>query len=326
MYQLTFNYYMKVLITGSAGFLGGLITDSLLEKSISVVGLDRMPGKERESEFFRFYDCSVVEKERLETIFRRENPTHVLHFACSCNKIRDKKKEYEIDIGGSENVLEVCTRTLSVRQLIFSSSAAAYGGHRDNKEWLSESDPLRPGKYRYGLNKKTVEEIYFREPPRPGLHIASLRFPTILGPEYCKPRSVVSILVRFPYLPAFCLTNRLQFLHSDDLTGLLGLILESGEIDGIYNFAPNNYAVVNEIVPDKKILYVPLFLIKSILWVTWHLRLANLQPEGVRDAAYPMLINPGKLLAKYPYKFRYTSSEAFKETRHNNQLPAEGWF
>lgn len=317
---------MKVLITGSSGYLGSLMTEYLLNKNISVVGLDVKLRKDYKSDHFRFYDCSVVERDRLEGIFARENPTHVLHFACTCNKIRDRKMEYMIDVGGAVNILDQCTQTLSVSQLILSSSAAAYGGHRDNKEWLSESDPLRPGKYRYGLNQKTVEEIFFSKPPRPGLHISSMRFPTILGPDYSKPRSVVSILMRCPYLPYFSMKNRLQFLHSEDLTSLMGLILSTGEIDGVYNFAPDNYSLVSDIVPDKKIIYAPLYLIKSILWVSWHLRLANLQPEGIRDAAYPILLDPQKLLSKYHYVFRYTSNEAFKETRRNNNLPEDIWF
>lgn len=315
---------MKVLITGSSGYLGSLMTEYLINENISVVGLDIKPGKDYNSDFFRFYDCPIEEKERMFTIFNREKPSHVLHFACSFNKIRDRNKETAIDIGGSKNVLNASIATPSVRQLIFSSSAAAYGGHHDNKEWLSETDPLRPGKYRYGLNKQIIEGIYCRETGKHHLHIASLRIPTVIGPTYSKTKSIVSILMKFPFLPLFCYENRLQFLHSEDMKHLMGMILNDGEIDGIYNLAPDSYAYVRELVPDKKYIYAPLFLVKSVLWVLWHLRLLNLQPAGVGDAAYPVVMSPAKLLSRYKYSFMFSSGEAFGETLLNNSLPSKG--
>jgi len=114
---------MKVLITGSSGSLGSMIVSSLVSERVAVIGLDvKESADNRPGDFFGFYNCSITDRDQLEVIFSKEQPTHVIHLACTFNKVRDRQKEHFIDIGGSTNIIEVCDKTLSVRQLIFSSS------------------------------------------------------------------------------------------------------------------------------------------------------------------------------------------------------------
>lgn len=313
---------MKILITGSSGSFGRMLTSWCISKKIAVIGIDINYGPESiASEYFRFYHCSITDKNCLKYIFQEEQPTNVIHFACTFNKVRDKGRELEIDIGGAENVLEVANNTSSVKQIIYSSSAAAYGGYRDNKLWLKETDPLRPGGYRYGKIKKLIEVAFSVTAVRTDLKIVLLRICTVVGPSYDKPRSVVSILIKFPFLPRFCKENKIQFLHSEDMLSLMDHILADNEISGIFNFAPDDYAIVKELVPDKKFVRIPLLLIRGILFVLWNLRLVNLQPASVTNSIYPIVMDPSKIIARYFYKFKYTSSEAFLDTRRNNMLP-----
>jgi len=313
---------MKVLITGSSGALGRILTNYLISNSIAVAGIDIQESTEHyPDEYFRFHYCSVTDKERLKSIFNEEQPTNVVHFACSFNKIRDKAREHEVDIGGAENVLEATDNTLSVKQLIFSSSAAAYGGNSDNKIWLKESDPLRPGKYRYGLNKKIIEKSYHHASVRDNLQIISLRICTVVGPTFSKPRSVVSLIIKFPFLPGCCADNKIQFLHSDDMVSLFELILDDKVINGVFNLAPDSYAVVRELVPGKKFRSVPLSLITGFMWVLWNLKILNLQPAAVSNAVYPIIIDPSKIVSRYGYKFKFSAQKAFTDTIHNNQIP-----
>jgi nucleoside-diphosphate-sugar epimerase len=61
---------MKVLIIGSSGSLGTLLTHYLVKRNIDVVGLDiRESGERFPEKNFRFYRCSITEKERLDSIF-----------------------------------------------------------------------------------------------------------------------------------------------------------------------------------------------------------------------------------------------------------------
>ena len=317
---------MKVLITGSSGFFGKLMTNHLISKSIPVVGVDICESEIKSRDGFRFYCCSITDKEKLTAIFTEEKPTHVIHFASSFNKIRNKKKEYEIDVTGSENVIRTSDQTPSVRQLIYSSSVAAYGANKRSDTPLDENDPLRPGKYRYGINKKRVETMMFTYPLRQDLKVISLRICTVVGPMFTKRGSIVSLLIKFPVIPACCRFNKIQLIHSDDFSNIFNNILEDTEISGIYNFASDTSAIVNDILPQKKYIGIPVILIKSILWILWNLRLLNLQPAGINFAINPVVMRTSKIVSRYNYRFRYTSEEAFMDTLQRNRLVAGSWY
>ncbi len=318
---------MKVLITGSSGLLGRMLIGHLLATEAEIVGIDISENSEfMNRERFIFYKCSITDREKLRSVFQEEQPTNVIHFACSFNKVRNKIREYEIDINGSDNIVEICNDTPSVRQLIFSSSSAAYGGKKDNPLWMKESEPLLPDNYRYGMNKKIVEDRYTNISVRNDLKIVILRLCLITGPVFDKPKSAVSILIKMPFLPRFTKEMKLQFIHSEDMSALMVLIMKDQEISGVFNLVPDSYAVVSDIVPEKRFIRIPFFLIKGFMWICWHLKITNIQPASVINSFYPTIVDSSRIISRYGYKFKYNSNEAFLDTKMNNRLPADMWF
>jgi UDP-glucose 4-epimerase len=318
---------MSILITGSSGYFGRLVAGDLISAGRRVAGIDIKadPGM-TEGEPFRFYSCSVTDRESLGRIFQEVRPTVVMHFACSFNKVRSRRKEYEIDVAGSRNVMELCNETLSVRKLIYSSSAAIYGASRNNGTWLGETAEVNPGKYRYGINKKLIEHDLFTFRKRDDLRVISLRICTVVGPDYCKPRSVVSILLCLPFLPGSFRDKRVQFLHEADFVSLIRKVADDPDIEGIYNLAADSYSVVGEMLPGKRYVDFPVHALKPILWVLWNLRILNLQPCSLVYSLYPILVDPSKIRSRYIYSYSYTSSEALADTMKNNKLPAGTMF
>ena len=318
---------MKVLITGSSGLLARMLIKHLITIDVDIVGIDIKGSSEFLNEKgFRFYNCSITDTEKLKSIFSEEQPTNIVHFACSFNKVRNKSHEFVIDIKGSDNIMEACNSTPSVRQLIFSSSSAAYGGKKDNPLWMKESEPLLPENYRYGMNKKIVEDRYTNNSLRSDLKLVILRLCLVTGPIFDKPKSAVSILIKFPFMPRFTKETKLQFLHSEDMVALMELIMKDKEISGIYNLVPDSYTVVKDIVPDKRFIRIPLFMIKAFLWICWHLKIMNIQPASVINSFYPTIVDSSKIISRYGYKFRYSSKEAFEDTVAHNRIPANVWF
>ena len=306
---------MKVLITGAAGNLGKIITQHLISNNIPVVGIDKFEHLDVSFDPpFKYYKCSITEKHKLEDIFKKEQPTNVIHLACTFNRVRNRKNEMEIDVGGSKNVLNISNKTPSVKQIIYSSSAAAYGGHKDNALWLNEDHELRPGKYRYGIIKKKVEEIYFGSETREDLNIISLRICSVVGPSFNKKRCAISILINSKYILEQWKQNKIQFLHEEDMNRLISKILKDEKIHGKFNLAPDSFSQVNELVPNKKYINVPISMIIALLWVLWYLRVLNLRPASLQQSIYPIVLNPSKLISRYMYKFKYSSEEAFFDT------------
>lgn len=314
---------MSILITGSSGYFGRLVAGDLISAGRRVAGIDiKENAGMTEGEQVHFYSCSVTDRESLSRIFQEVNPTVVIHFACSFNKVRSRVKEYEIDVVGSRNVMELCNENLSVRKLIYSSSAAIYGASRGNGIWLSETAVVNPGKYRYGINKKLIEHDLFTFVKRDDLHVISLRICTVVGPEYCKSRSVVSILLCLPFLPCSFRHKRVQFLHEADFVKLMRYVTDDPQINGVYNLAADSYSVVGEILPGKRYVDFPVQALKPILWVLWNLRILNLQPCSLGYSIYPVLNDPSRIRSRYNYSYSYSSSEALADTMKNNKLPA----
>lgn len=314
---------MKVLITGSSGLLGNLMIKSLIAENIKVIGLDIVePSEEYTREYFRFYKCCVTERERIDTIFASENPTHVIHFASTLGKIRNRSKEYKIDILGSENILDTSDKTNSVEQLVFSSSALAYGGNKHNPERMDETCLLNPGKYRYGENKKRVEKIFTTKPVRKDLNLTLIRICNVVGPSFNKPGSIVSLLLKWSWLPEFCRETRIQFLHEEDFVSVLHLVINDKRINGVFNLAPDKYVTVKDLVPGTRYFRVPVILTKLLLSILWGLRLINFQPAGINCAIYPLILDSSKICRRFSFKFSYTSKEAFESTREINKIPS----
>ena len=312
---------MKVLITGAAGNLGKVITQHLISRNITVIGIDTYDHLDYSSDKFKYYKCSITEEQKMNNIFKKEQPSNVIHLAATFNRVRNRKMEMDIDVGGSENVLKISNSTASVKQIIYSSSAAAYGGHKDNSLWLNEDQELRPGKYRYGIIKKIVESIYFGANTRKDLNIVSLRICSVVGPSFNKKRCAVSILINSKYLLEQWKENKIQFLHEDDLNNLISKILKDENIHGKFNLAPDSYTQVNQLVPNKTFVKVPLSIILTLLWMFWYLRVLNLRPASLQQSIYPIVMSPLKLISRYMYTFKYTSEEAFFDTIKHDSVP-----
>jgi nucleoside-diphosphate-sugar epimerase len=318
---------MKVLITGSSGSLGSTIAASLVARKIPVIGIDIKESPENGTDgFLTFYKCSITDFDGLKDVFSKEEPSHVIHLACTFNKVRNRLKEQEIDIGGSKNVIEISNKTKSVRQLIYSSSAAAYGGNRDNPGWIKESHPLRPGKYRYGINKRLIEALYTETPVRDDLHIVLARICTVIGPSYNKPASVVSILLKLPWLPEFVRENKVQFLHTEDFVSLINLMISDDQIKGVFNIAPDSYSEVKDLIPGKKFIKIPVSAMIGALSLLWHLKILNLEPAAINASIYPILLDPGKIISRYNYRFKFSAAEAFEDVKMHNMIPSGAKF
>jgi len=313
---------MKVLITGSSGSFGSIISRSLVSNGITVAGIDiNEPIEHLSDQYFRFYKCSITDKESLKSIFTEEKPTHVIHLACTFNKVRNQRREHDIDIGGSRNIIEIADQTPSVKQLIFSSSATAYGGNRDNPLWIKEEYPLNPGAYRYGSNKMLIEGIYSETPVRKDLNVVLVRICIVVGPGFIKRGSTVAILKRWKILPGFFMENKVQFLHTDDFISLINLIINDEQIEGIFNVAPDTYSVVRDIVNNRMYIRVPVWLVKGLAFILWNLRIRNFDPAAISVTIYPVVLDPGKIISRFNYKFRFNSSEAYADADIDVDLP-----
>lgn len=306
---------MKLLITGSSGNIGYFLVKYFISKKIPVIGVDIVENPLlRPSGYFKFIKASVTDREALIDLFGREKPTHVIHLAYLMRSIHDEKREYEVDVSGSENAVIAADKTGTVRQFVEFASTSAYGGRPDNELWMKETRELEPGGYRYGINKKKTEEFINGYKARKNLKFVIVRMCTAIGPDEYKKGGLVDLMVRSPFLPKFDgKYTALQLIHEHDLTVLMDRIVSDKSIQGTFNLVPDDYCSIKDVVPGKLFLSLPLGLVKFFTGILWAIGLSGFMPAAIDLSAYGIVADPSKLQKRYRYKFKYTTLSGFKD-------------
>jgi len=125
---------MKILLTGGAGYVGSACLRWLLSHGHDPIAYDNLA----EGNVAAVPDApnrlivgDVTETDRLAEVLRQHGVEAVMHFAALASvpdSIADPEAYYRINVGGTKSVLDAM-RTVGVRRILFSSTAATYGFH-----------------------------------------------------------------------------------------------------------------------------------------------------------------------------------------------------
>ena len=167
---------MKVLVTGSSGFVGTHIRKRLIEDGYSVLGLDVAKPKEQIED--RFFHMKLTDN-RMENIFKENSIDAVLHMGAQAYVAPGEANPVQnaIDnVAGTVNVLENA-RKKGVA-VVFTSSGAIYGNVQ--RIPVHEEVVCRPESH-YGISKLCAEEYakfyYYKR----DLPVTITRFSSVYG-------------------------------------------------------------------------------------------------------------------------------------------------
>ncbi len=158
---------MSILVTGGAGYIGSHTCVLLLEAGYDVVVLDNLSNSSPKSldrvekitgKKTKFYECDILDKEGMRTIFKENKIDAVIHFAglkAVGESVAFPLKYYENNISGTVCLLEVM-QEFGVKKIVFSSSATVYG--MTDKMPLTEDLPTSANSP-YGQTKLMIEQI-----------------------------------------------------------------------------------------------------------------------------------------------------------------------
>jgi len=173
---------VKVLVTGGAGYVGGVSVDAILAAGHDVVVLDDLTTGH----------AAVVPREATlvagtyadENAVRALLETHgidaILHCAARSlvgESVRDPARYYRDNVAGGVALLEAA-RAAGVTRLVFSSTAAVYGV--PDRTPIEEDDPLRPINT-YGETKRTFEAALHWYGEAYGFRSVVLRYFNVAG-------------------------------------------------------------------------------------------------------------------------------------------------
>lgn len=198
---------MKVLLTGSAGFIGFHTAKHLLERGDTVIGFDNFNEyydpelKDARNKILESYDNfqlvrgDLKNMDDLHKAFKlltdnqqptTDNQTRVCHLAAQAgvrHSIDNPDEFVQDNIQGTNNILELC-KQYEVGGLTYASSSSVYG---DSDAGLFQEDQKTDGPLSlYGMTKKCNELQAFTYYHLHGVKSTGLRFFTVYGP-YGRP-------------------------------------------------------------------------------------------------------------------------------------------
>jgi len=185
---------MKILVTGSAGFIGSALTLRLLARGNTVVGIDNhndyYDPAIKEARIERFIDdpnythirADLTDHQIIEEIFTNYKPERVINLAAQAGvrySIENPLAYINSNIVGFAHILEGC-RHNNIEHLVYASTSSVYGANTSMPFSVHQNvdHPLSV----YSASKKSNELMAHAYSHLYGLPTTGLRFFTVYGP------------------------------------------------------------------------------------------------------------------------------------------------
>lgn len=185
---------MKILVTGSAGFIGFHLSNYLLARGDEVVGLDNLNdyydvslkqdrlAQLKDQPGFSFYKLDLANRPGIADLFAQHDFDVVVNLAAQAGvrySLKNPHAYVDSNLVGFVNILEGC-RHSKVKHLVFASSSSVYGAN--TKIPFSVHDNVDHPVSLYAASKKANELMAHTYSHLYGLPTTGLRFFSVYGP------------------------------------------------------------------------------------------------------------------------------------------------
>lgn len=297
----------RILITGAGGYVGRIVGERLA-KDFTVVGTDL---RARSDLGFEILEMDVRDA-TMRDLMADLGITHVIHLAAVLESGKNRKRDYDIDVGGTNNVVKCCVDA-GVRHLTVASSGAAYGYHEDNPQWIREEHPLRASEdFAYAYHKRVVEDVlasYRQRAPQLGQLV--LRICTVLGAT--THNQITALFTKRRILAVRGSDSRFVFIWDEDVARAVEHGVR-GDRTGVFNLAGDGAMTIHEIAAalGKPTLMLPAFVIRQALEIGQFFHLSRYGPEQLDFLRYRPVLDNRRLKDVFGYVPLKTSAEAFQ--------------
>jgi UDP-glucuronate 4-epimerase len=185
---------MKILITGSAGFIGSALSLRILQRGDQVIGIDNHndyydPALKRarlarhiDHSNYTHYHVDIEDNKEVSAIFKKHSPQRVVNLAAQAGvrySLENPMAYLKTNLIGFGNILEECHRS-NVEHLVYASSSSVYGGN--TKMPFSIHDNVNHPVSVYAATKKAGELLAHAYSHLYRIPTTGLRFFTVYGP------------------------------------------------------------------------------------------------------------------------------------------------
>ena len=185
---------MKILVTGTGGFIGSFVAASLLDRGDEVVGIDNLNDyydvslkRDRLAKLearagFTNIEAGLEDRDAVTRLFTEHRPQRVVHLAAQAGvrySLKNPHAYADSNLLGMLNILEGC-RNYDVEHLVYASSSSVYGAN--TKMPFSVHDNVDHPVSLYAATKKANELMAHSYSHLYSLPTTGLRFFTVYGP------------------------------------------------------------------------------------------------------------------------------------------------
>ena len=185
---------MKILITGTAGFIGFHLSKKLLKDKNTVFGFDNLNNyydvdikKDRIKDLkkyknFNFAKIDLSQKDKINKIIKDNNIKFIIHLAAQAGvrySIENPSSYFKSNLEGFFNILEI-SKENKIKHLIFASTSSVYGNN--SKFPLTENMNTDKPLSFYAATKKSNEIMAYSYSNIYRIPTTALRFFTVYGP------------------------------------------------------------------------------------------------------------------------------------------------
>jgi dihydroflavonol-4-reductase len=236
----------RVGVTGASGFIGSAVTRALLDRGASVVALVE-PGAD-------LANLADLEVERVEADIRRADALGdavrgcraVFHVAALYRFwARDRRQFYEVNVGGTRNVIDA-VRAAGVERMVYTSTVGTLGLDAAHRGGTADENDYPDVRHLFGSYKRSkyVAEHEVLRAAAQGLAV-SIVLPTFpVGPRDRVPTPTGRLVLDYlnGRVPGYVETT-LNVAHVDDVAVGHVLALERGENGRSYILGGENYSL-----------------------------------------------------------------------------------
>lgn len=303
------------LITGGAGFFGGVLIQRLLDDGVRVVSIDLQPDDRRHPDF-RAIQGDIRNPELMEKIFRETSFDVIYHCAAIlAHAVKDENFLWTSNVLGTRVVAESARRH-KVPRLIFISSNCLWG--QGYSYALTEEEPPAPVEL-YGRSKWEGEKILneFED----DMDVVTFRTPTIMDSGRL---GLLSILFEFINEGRRVWTvgggaNRYQFIYAQDLADACIRAAGHGR-SALFNIGSDNVKTMAEVyqyVIDKagtgaRVAALPKGPTLFAMQLAHHLKISPLGPYHYKMIAESFLFDTRKIKSGLGWQPTLTNEEMLR--------------
>ncbi len=301
-----------VLITGGAGFFGGILKRRLLTRGIRCVSIDLQPDSDRDPNLVSIQG-DLRDPATLESIFGEHRFDAVYHIAAMlAHGHQDESLLWTSNVDGTRNLAETACRH-GVPRLIYTSTNCLWG--RNLHRAITEDEPPEPIEL-YGRSKLEGERIL--NSYRDRMIVVTVRCPTIIDSGRL---GLLAILFEFIRENRRVWTvggghNRYQFIYAQDLADACERLLNYSQSD-VFNIGADDVKSLREVYEyvirqtgsQSRVCALPKGLTLLMMRMAYHLGISPLGPYHYKMIAEDFFFDTTRIKQRLGWRPTLTCEE-----------------